>query len=342
MGIISLNEKRTSTLKHNTTGKQVSYHVGSQFAEPPAFGGVTTNLEVHYDFSRTDCWNRGTSTNAADYTVHNLAKDYADAIFRSQTGSNTSFRDGSDSPCISFNSSDGGGCLELDPSNHDGDEDDCAVILPGALSSSTTTSDVYNISTVSASSSENILNGVGNGAFTTEIWVRVYADESLGNAAAQLGYLIGRDSAQDDDVLAGTAWVGYYNNAYSNNNYKDALSFIHNTGSGSNAHKSPRVMTNTPGTPANGAGWSDWLHIVLARASGTGNDNWKVYVNNTLEEEYTAHMNFSALNYGRIARLFSATTIRHRLAIWRFYKGKTLSSTEVTTNWNDQKERFGH
>ena len=342
MGIISLNEKRTSTLKHNTTGKQVSYHVGSQFAEPPAFGGVTANLEVHYDFSRTDCWNRGTSTNAADYTVHNLAKDYADAIFRSQTGSSTSFRDGSDSPCITFNSSDGGGCLEMVTSNHDGNEDDCAVIIPGAFSSSNVTSDAYNISTVAANSSENILNGVGNGAFTTEIWVRVYADETIGNGSAALGPIFARDSGQGDDVLAGIAWVGYYNNAYSNTSYDDALSFIHNNGSGTNYHIAPRVMTNTPGTPASGAGWSDWLHLVLVRASGTGNDNWKVYVNNTLEEEYTQHMNISALNYGRVSRVFSASTVRHRVGIWRFYKGKALTSTEVTTNWNDQKERFGH
>ena len=33
MGIISINEKRTSTLPTNTTGKEVSYRVGDQFAE---------------------------------------------------------------------------------------------------------------------------------------------------------------------------------------------------------------------------------------------------------------------------------------------------------------------
>lgn len=33
MGIISINEKRTSSLPHNTTGKEVSYRVGDQFAE---------------------------------------------------------------------------------------------------------------------------------------------------------------------------------------------------------------------------------------------------------------------------------------------------------------------
>jgi len=342
MGIISLNEKRTSTLKHNTTGKQVSYHVGSQFAEPPSFGGVTTNLEVHYDLSRSDCWNRGTSTNAADYTVHNLAKDYNDAVLRSQTGSGDSFRDGSDSPCIAFNSSDGGGCLDFVSGNHDGNEDDCALIIPGAYSSSSTGSDAYNISTVSASSSENLLNGVGNGAFTTEIWIRVYANETTGSQTGYLGALFGRDSAQDDDDLAGAWFALYYNNGHSSSIGADAISFLHHNGSSGHLHHVPRITTNTPGTPSSGAGWSDWLHLVMVRESGTGSDNWKVYLNNTLEEQYTDHMNFTALQYGRIVRIVNASTVPVRLGIYRAYKGKALTSTEVTTNWNDQKARFGH
>jgi len=33
VGIISINEKRTSSLPHNTTGKEVSYRAGEKFPE---------------------------------------------------------------------------------------------------------------------------------------------------------------------------------------------------------------------------------------------------------------------------------------------------------------------
>ena len=305
------------------------------------FNGVTTDLEVHYDFSRTDCWNRGTSTNAADYTVNNLAKNYNDAVFRSRTGSSDSFRDGSDSPCITFNSSDGGGCLEMGGDNMDGNEDICALMIPGAYSSSSSSNVAYNISTVAASSSDNLFNGLGNGAFTVEMWTRLYANESDGNGLASFNFLAGRDSAQDDDDLAGVFFGFYYNNGHSSSN-KDSLSLLHHTGSSGHTAMTPRLFTNTPGTPASGAGWSDWLHIVMVRESGTGSNNWKVYVNNTLEEQYTRHMNFTALQYGRLLYAWTAAAVQQRLGIYRAYKGKALTSSEVTTNWNAQKSRFGH
>ena len=64
---------------------------------------IDTDLYVHYDFSDTNCWNRNNSTNAADYTVNNLANDYNDAVFRSRTGTSNAYRNASDSPCIDFN-----------------------------------------------------------------------------------------------------------------------------------------------------------------------------------------------------------------------------------------------
>ena len=307
------------------------------------FGGVTTDLEVHYDFSRTDCWNRGTSTNAADYTVNNLAKNYNDAIFRSRTGSSTSFRDGSDSPCITFNSSDGGGCLEMGGDNWDGNEDNCALMLPGAYSNSTSSHPAYNISTVAASSSENLFNGLGTGAFTTEQWIRLYGNESDGNGIASMLQLAGRASGEDDDDLWNNFWLLYINNGYTSNLYTDEAYIINANSNGSNTRMDPNFLTNVPGTPTSGAGWSYWLHIVMVRESGTGSNNFKVYVNNTLEETYTTHaVNFTALQYGRLLYAHSATSVQQRLGIYRAYKGKALTSSEVTTNWNDQKARFGH
>ena len=306
------------------------------------FGGVTTNLEVHYDFSRTDCWNRGTSTNAADYTVNNLAKDYNDAVLRSRTGAGNSYRDGSDSPCITFNSSDGGGCLEIGGDNNDGNEDDCVLIIPGAYSSSTSSNEAYNISTVAASSSENLYNGLGNGAFTVEMWIRLYANESDGNGTASMSRLYGRASGEDDDDLFSSFWLVYINNGYTSSSYTDEMYILNSNINGQTVRMDPNLLTNVPGTPVSGAAWSDWLHIVMVRESGTGSNNWKVYVNNTLEEEYTSHMNFTALQYGRLMWIASAPTVQQRLGIYRAYKGKALTSSEVTTNWNDQKSRFGH
>ena len=74
---------------------------------------INTDLYIHYDFSDTNCWNRQSGTNTNDYTVHNLANDYNDGLFRSRTGTSDAYRNASDSPVIDFNSSDGGGCLEF-------------------------------------------------------------------------------------------------------------------------------------------------------------------------------------------------------------------------------------
>ena len=53
-------------------------------------------------------------------------------------------------------------------------------------------------------------------------------------------------------------------------------------------------------------------------------------------------MNFTALQYGRLLYAWTAAAVQQRLGIYRAYKGKALTSSEVTTNWNDQKSRFGH
>ena len=129
---------------------------------------VDTDLYVHYDFSDTDCWNRNNSANAADYTVNNLANDYNDAIFRSRTGASDAYRDASDSPVLNFESSDGGGCLDVNPNNNEADEDDCALLIPG--SSTNTTSPgyfTYNASTVSSTDSNNLFRSFYQGTKLT-------------------------------------------------------------------------------------------------------------------------------------------------------------------------------
>ena len=338
MGIISLNEKRTSTLKHNTTGKQVSYHVGSQFAEPPSFGGVTTDLEVHYDFSRTDCWNRNQSTNAADYTVNNLANDYADALFRDR--STGAFENGSASSCWSFNSSEGGGCLQTVPSNNSDDNDDNVLIIPGAYTSTTDSDFAHDLTTVGSTSSQNLMNGVGTGAFTIEMWVQIYVNHSNGGSV-HLGRLTSSEVGGSSTDLHAYAF-SYYDAGHSSSSIQGDLRWLEKPdGSDIPNHYIRDFVETLPGAPGSGAGWSDWLHLVFSRESGSSN-NVKLYCNNSLETTRTNTKNWNYNQYVRIIDVYSNVSPPTRVGIFRFYKGKALTSSEVTTNWNDQKARFGH
>tara|TARA_R100001082_G_scaffold109284_1_gene86142 strand:+ start:693 stop:1706 length:1014 start_codon:yes stop_codon:yes gene_type:complete len=337
MGIISLNEKRTSSAKFITTGKEVSYHVSDQFAEPPAFGGITTDLEVHYDFSRSDCWNRGQSANAADYTIHNLAKDYADALFRDR--STGSWETKSSSSVWSYNSSEAGGCLQTVPSNMSDDDSDVAILIPGAYTSTTDTNVAHDLPTVSSTSSQNLFNGVGTGAFTVEFWVQIYVDHSNAGALV-LSYMPNVRVGGSSTELKGN-WFTYYDEGWSSASNRGDIRWIKHS-EANNWHQSwGFVESPLPGAPTSGAGWSDWLHIVFSRGSGSSN-NVKLYCNNSLEETYSDTNDWDYSQYGRIIAVFASTTPPARMGIWRFYKGKALTSTEVTTNWNDQKARFGH
>lgn len=217
------------------------------------------------------------------------------------------------------------------------------LIIPGAYSNSTTSSHyTYNISTVAASSSENLFNGLGTGAFTTEQWIRLYANESDGNGIATMLQLAGRASGEDDDDLWSNFWLVYINNGYTSSSLTNQGYIVHPDSNGNNQSLTPRLFASgPPGIPSSGAGWSDWLHIVMVRESGTGSNNFKVYVNNTLEETYTTHaVNFTALQFARLLNAYNAASVQQRLGIYRAYKGKALTSSEVTTNWNAQKSRF--
>ena len=52
--------------------------------------------------------------------------------------------------------------------------------------------------------------------------------------------------------------------------------------------------------------------------------------------------NLDYLKYGRLFVIINGDRPEGRLGIFRFYQGKSLTSSEVTTNWNAQKSRFGH
>ena len=68
----------------------------------------------------------------------------------------------------------------------------------------------------------------------------------------------------------------------------------------------------------------------------------KIYINNSLEATLTDVENLDYLDTINLNQVWSDTHPASRTGIFRFYRGKALTSSEVTTNWNAQKSRFGH
>ena len=292
---------------------------------------VDTDLYVHYDFSDTDCWNRTNGTNTDDYTIHNLANDYNDGLLRSRTGTSNAYRNASDSPVIDFVSSDGGGCLEFDPSNNDADDDDCVLLIPGSFSA--TWSDTHltsNITTVAATDSNNLFNGIGTGAFTVEIWVKIYLNDS-GNTygTGQPVYLQGKTTGNSTFTKAVTS----YEANYSTSDKQKKFDLFSTAGA--------EGYVPIAGAPSSGSGWSDWNHLVWSRNS-TSTDDSKIYLNNSLQHTVTSGLDIDYMRYGYFSFVATNTRMPIRYGAFRFYRGKALTSSEVTTNWNAQKSRFGH
>ena len=298
------------------------------------FSGVTTDLHVHYDFSNTSCWNRNKSSNAADYTINNLAGDHNDAHIRRNV-SGTTWTSTSDSPVIEFNS-DADGCIQTVTSNYSDSGDDTLIIIPGEESSSTASDLTYNMSTVSATSSDNLTN-IGTDPWTIEFWTRQYLDNSNNGISlpvalyhvnseseSPIHYLLIYDLNHSSSGLRGDIKWKYYHPQH-------------------NTHFQRTIYNNNmPGAPSSGAGWTDWMHIVISKESGTSNNNAKIYANNTHITSYMDQNNLDYLKYGRLFVIINGDRPEGRLGIFRFYQGKSLTSSEVTTNWNAQKSRFGH
>jgi hypothetical protein len=304
-------------------------------ANLPSGGGssiIDTDLYVHYDFSDTNCWNRQSGTNTNDYTIHNLANDYNDALIRSRTGTSDAFRNASDSPCIDFNSSDGGGCLETIPSNNSSDSDDCAIRIPGSYSQTTIpSSPSYNLTPVSATDTNNLMNGVGTGAYTFECWVKLYLDHSQ-DASASVFTCTSTPSSGYVNIIN---WILAYAPGYDFDTNRANKFRVYFGGF------STTEVVSISGAPSSGAAWSDWNHLVYSRNSTSTNDT-KVYVNNSLVATNTDNNDVDSLSEFGLVYLTVANRVPERHGIFRFYRGKALTSSEVTTNWNAQKSRFGH
>ena len=286
---------------------------------------VTTDLRVHYDFSNTSCWTGNNSSNAADYTVNNLANDYTDALFRSRTGSSNTFQHDSSSPVIDFISSDGGGCLEYDGSRLTDDDDRCGLFIAGSVTTTDTSNTRYNMPTVTGTN--NLFNGIGTGSFTYELWIKLdFNNNKTWNALSWWG----------DSTKYGFATYMFGNSASSN---AGKILLFTKDNSGTSQYKYVDFSGSS------NSGFSDWNHLVYSKSSAS-TDNAKIYVNNSLDDTFANDQSLSELKYANLPYAWGGSSTGnyppHRYGIFRFYKGKALTSSEVTTNWNAQKSRFGH
>lgn len=289
------------------------------------FGGVTTDLLVHYDFSDTSCWNRNKSSNAADYTVNNLVGDHNDGLIRKKAGGAT-WTNTSDIDTIDFNS-DADGCIEAKSSNWSGTGEHTILLIPGNDTSTSASALNYNAPTIT--DSNNLFN-IGTGAYTIEYWIRFYLDHSKSN---------------------NVNWYKFYNEKTAGGNINLQTDVYNLNASSGRAgdlrlrHTNvARMLLNNdiPGKPSSGAGWSDWVHLVISKNSGTSSNNLKGYVNNTLKMTTYDNNDYDYMRYGRPLAVYNSGSPDYRIGIFRFYQDKALTSSEVTTNWNDQKARFGH
>lgn len=82
-----------------------------------------------------------------------------------------------------------------------------------------------------------------------------------------------------------------------------------------------------------------WTHLVLSRING----NAKVYLDRVEKLSYSLVGSLTASGNSRIGSLDGFTNRNHsgKVAITRIYKGKGLTLSEVTTNYDAVKSRFG-
>lgn len=294
-----------------------------------AAGIITQDLRLSYDFSTTDCWNGNTSSNVADYTVNNLAGDHNDAFIRDYVGSG--YTNTSNSSYIELSNA-GGGSLYTKGDNSGAPSSRGPVaVLAGAYSNTTTaTIAYYNLTTVAADNTDNLFNGVGNDNWTWEMWIRAASvHSSNSNSVSDPLFLLLGTTAGADRLFrarirpttsshggAGKWKLSYYD-------YSSWDNFNVNIATGHQAN------------------WTNWTHFVISR-QGTGSDDVKVYMNNTLEGTFTGADNISHLEYAWIGGKGGSANLDTQLGIVRMYKGKALSASEVTTHWNAEKARFGY
>ena len=174
---------------------------------------------------------------------------------------------------------------------------------------------------------------VGTGDFTLEFWVNIYhkATPSTGNNA-----LLWRNTPNDSSPYLENTGLYIKDGKIRGSNWFFATGAT-TAGSWTDIDQSTNYTLNA---------YEGWEHLVFSRI-GTGNNNMKFYNNNSLVHTWTNKASYDDNNSSSATSAMTtfghneAPGVRGKIAIYRFYLGKGLTSTEVTTNYNDQKSRFG-
>jgi len=306
-------------------------HLGNTF--------IRDDLFIHYDFGNISCWNRQNGTNTADYTVYNLANSHNNALFRCQTAivsGNAAYEHGSGSDAIEFDSTDGGGCLKNDPYEISSSSDKFAVIIPGSVSESLQSFPTYNFTTEELNTGDNNIlgsdtanQGIGTGAFTFEIWAKYYLNTTSMTAASN--QISGRDTSNSSAVIGSLLWGGGWS-ALDSTSLPERQYRINNA---LNFYPSGITSSTTS------AQWTNWNHLVISRANGNTNGT-TVYLNNESKGTTTISANLETARHMIVTSGNFTDEIPEKVGVFRFYKGKALTSSEVSHNWDAQKTRFGH
>ena len=300
---------------------------------------INTDLFVHYDFGNISCWNRQNGTNTADYTVYNLANSNNNALFRCQSGlvdGIWAYETSSGSDAIIFDSSDGGGCVEFDTSEISENSDNLALVIPGSESATSQYFPHYNLTTQTGSN--NMYNGIGTGAYTVEYWLKQTTNSTsyyINDDTTLIVHDTSGNISNDNLSYYGSTWAAFGIPSYPGAKFK--------VSSGNSADVSFYPAGESTATTTRGLNDDDlkWSHVVISRASDATNGT-TVYLNNVSQGTITNSSNLSTMKYGLLAGYSSSTDLARKLGIFRFYKGKALTASEVSHNWNAEKARFGH
>ena len=161
---------------------------------------------------------------------------------------------------------------------------------------------------------------MGTGSFSEESWHKMTANETYWQGPLQRG----------NDSSWGGLWI------YDNKPYP--------------YHYSATGSAITDGDISTALGF-DWVHHVAVTTNTGSSVQVKTYKNNTLiGTENVTVSNWqpaetsvsSPSNNVNIGGGNGSYPYKGDIAIIRIYKGKALTSSEITTNWNAEKARFGH
>ena len=326
MGIISLNEKRTATNPAHTTGREKSFFTSDQFREPPVAEVITTNLDIHYDFGDTNCWSGVPGTSTSNWRIYDLQGNHDAAIKRYVSGGWTQR---SDSPLISKETTNGG-CIQFDPDEWNDNYSRTAILVQCSFTASSTANwyvaaNTHNDFIKSYSSSENILYGLGTSDYTYEFWIQLYHHSSDAKSIQFMNF----GSHDNGGVL--DLWNTWIYNA----NTSNAIRLDYDW-----ATPDLNEYIDMTGTQSAGS-WGSWQHVVVSRESTSSNQT-KIYLNGDLEHSFTDSTSYRNAWTWIMCYYSASSKEKLRFGVFRFYKGKGLTATEVTNNWDAQKARFGY